>query len=302
MQYQKNTAQTSLKRLALVVWFTSLFLPGFHSAYGAEAWGHWTGWTLLTIIPFAFLQPPSCLALYSNFFFWLALMRKDGLISLSIMWMMALTITFHTQIMINESPTFAPVVAWGWGAVLWLLSYIILTLSRTVRNHPKPASRIYTTGFVCCLIITALAGLNIYQYQRMNDDERQHLLPFGMVFTTQKISGIKIQPFPENLYLYDDTNIIIENAVPDLKIIKDSNLKNSENPLPNAKPGYYYTILNSHSDSIIIARPGNAPDYRYQIVPTSPQHFLIKLSYGNGTPIWQQEYRTDMPLYYHKRH
>jgi len=282
----------ALKLLAVILWLLSLSLPGFLTPR-ADSWGNWTGWMLLAMMPFAFLQPTSCWALYSNIFFWVALLRKDGIISLGIMWLMTATIIFHTEIMIGEMPSYDSVLSWGWGAVLWLLSYIALTLARAVRHHSDPALFLCIAGFFCSLAITLLIGLNIYQYRSMNDEEREHLLPPSMAFTTQTISGIQIQPVPENFRLPADANIIVENAIPDLETLDATSLEDTDKPFPGAKPGYYYGILNPYDYPVIIARPGNVADYRYQIVPDTPQRFHITLRRGNGDPVWQQEFRTD---------
>lgn len=292
MENRQQHWSNALKLLAFILWFISLSLPGFLTPR-ADSWGNWTGWMLLAMMPFAFLQPTSCWALYSNIFFWVALLRKDGIISLGIMWLMTATIIFHTEIMIGEMPSYDSVLSWGWGAVLWLLSYIVLTLARAVRHHSDPALFLCIAGFFCSLAITLLIGLNIYQYRIMNEEEREHLLPPSMAFTTQTISGIEIQPVPEDFRLPADANIIVENAIPDLESLDATSLKDTDKPFPGAKPGYYYGILNPYDYPVIIARPGGVADYRYQIVPDTPQRFHITLRRGNGEPVWQQEFRTD---------
>ena len=74
MENRQQHWSNALKLLAFILWFISLSLPGFLTPR-ADSWGNWTGWMLLAMMPFAFLQPSSCWALYSNIFFWVALLR-----------------------------------------------------------------------------------------------------------------------------------------------------------------------------------------------------------------------------------
>lgn len=201
-ELQADLLARQLKIVAFTIWLIALMLPAFRTAEGNAAWGYWLGGVLLLLMPVAFLGAYpifSSLALYANLFFWSALLRQDGRRSVKIMWLMAATVFLLRAVMISERPQYSYVVSWGWGAVLWLFSYAVLTLAVFVRHHPTANhKRIIKSSLVACgLVIIALLCLHYSQYYRMSRAERRELLPFSMAFTVKKIYGNHPPPTAE---------------------------------------------------------------------------------------------------------
>ena len=194
-ELQADLLARQLKIVAFTIWLIALMLPAFRTAEG-------NGGVLLLLMPVAFLGAYpifSSLALYANLFFWSALLRQDGRRSVKIMWLMAATVFLLRAVMISERPQYSYVVSWGWGAVLWLFSYAVLTLAVFVRHHPTANhKRIIKRSLVACgLVIIALLCLHYSQYYRMSRAERRELLPFSMAFTVKKIYGNHPPPTAE---------------------------------------------------------------------------------------------------------
>ena len=183
-----------LKYVALGLWGLSLCLPGYQTT---GAVGTWYGGMILLLAPIAFLQPLASLALYANIPFWLALILRDGKASIILMWLMVIPLFFMDSIAEPDffSPSFYeyftldaryPIIAWGWGAVLWLLSFFVLTYARLLRDKPDSKNRARHLGWRCAALLILCAALHLWQFSQLNDAQKAWL-GWGMAFATANI-------------------------------------------------------------------------------------------------------------------
>lgn len=186
-----------ITRLSIFLWLLSLALPGFWAG-GEPQYGFYI---LLIGIPLGWLGGMA--APYANVFYLYALvsLRKDEVPVKSLVLMMALagTTLFVRRILVNEGGGTASITSWGWGAMLWGISLLLLVVATLVREC-KLSSR--GAIWIFCLIgvsLLAIAVLNRYQWSKANAHDRQALLSPTMAFSTVKLCGVPITEVPHAL-------------------------------------------------------------------------------------------------------
>lgn len=184
----KNSAGASrtLAKTAIGLWLVSLALPGFSVENGGEplygifilfsgitlGWGV-NGW-----------------AAYANIFFVITafkLLRKPDSIPIGFtiaMAALAATIPmFNGPIQSEATMATVPVVSWGWGAILWLLSIGVLATATACRAKLLPESTVKTVPFLLGFMLIAVGGYRFHQWGDASDQDREMYLPKSMAFS-----------------------------------------------------------------------------------------------------------------------
>ena len=201
-----------LLRLSLILWLLSLPLPAF---YIDEENSLWLGiFVLLVGLPLGWLGAGLAgLAVYANIFYYYAFRKlstnKTPRISIVLMLLFASLSVFLRVVLVSERPSYAPVFAWGWGAILWAMSLVALACAAWLperfksRRYMQPATLALLALFAA--VSSSLFILKYIQYRHANDDERRRYLPDFAVFSVARFSGLPYIKPPENLNITSDT-------------------------------------------------------------------------------------------------
>ena len=201
-----------LLRLSLILWLLSLPLPAF---YIDEENSLWLGiFVLLVGLPLGWLGAGLAgLAVYANVFYYYAFRKlsanKTPRISIILMLLFASLSVFLQVVMVSELPSYAPVFAWGWGAVVWAMSLVALACAAWLPERFKSRRYMLPATLTLLALFAAVASglfiLKYTQYQRANDDERRRYLPTFAAFSVARFSGLAYIRPPENLNITPDT-------------------------------------------------------------------------------------------------
>ncbi len=177
---------------AWVFWLVSLALPGFIVATRTEAY---TSGLECLFLGTLFGWAVNGWAVYANFFFLAATLKlasnKTPVVSVSLMLLLAATLPFFRGVIQNEgSGTILPVVSWGWGAILWLTSLMLLAMAAAV--HAKSLSRphVKVIGSAIIVVLIAIGLVHLQQTRSANLQEKDMFLSKGMAFTTAEFCGV----------------------------------------------------------------------------------------------------------------
>lgn len=190
-----------LLRLSLILWLLSLPLPAF---YIDEENSLWLGiFVLLVGLPLGWLGAGLAgLAVYANIFYYYAFRKlstnKTPRISIVLMLLFASLSVFLRVVLVSERPSYAPVFAWGWGAILWAMSLVALACAAWLperfksRRYMQPATLALLALFAA--VSSSLFILKYIQYRHANDDERRRYLPY---FPLRAFQGFPISSRPK---------------------------------------------------------------------------------------------------------
>ncbi|MDO1509857.1 MULTISPECIES: hypothetical protein [unclassified Neisseria] len=207
----------TLLKISLCFMICSFMLPGFYANYEAIygyqifLYGLLFGWAVV----------PGGWAVYANLFYMhivFRLSRKEELyagpriLATIIMMLLACCTFFFSEfdwLLISR----AMVISWGWGAVLWGISLILLCAAQRVDLSRSIKQQVFPWLGVSALILLGVGILKYSQWQRANDDEKKRYLPFGAAFTTETLSGIPYIPLPKEVPVSADTLFAIEGEL-----------------------------------------------------------------------------------------
>lgn len=179
-------ASRILAKTAVGLWLVSLALPGFSVEYLADpAYGFYIllggillGWGV------------HGWAAYSNIFFIIAafkLLRRPDSIPIGVSTaMVALAATipmFEGTIQNAGTMAIYPVVSWGWGAVLWLMSISVLATATACRANLLTESTLKTVPFLLGAVLIAVGAFRMHQFGNASDQDREMYLPRSMAFS-----------------------------------------------------------------------------------------------------------------------
>lgn len=205
--------------VATALWLVSLVLPsfttgpyegprfGFSILLEGLAWGWFFGW-----------------AVYANVFFVIIAARFSGnkpLRALAL-WMVALAATLPlfpgtpADYGIGFDPQ--PVESWGWGAVVWVLAILVLTLAVAVRAGVVRRFGVSVFGAICATAVVSLGALHGWQWAQANDQERAYYLPVSMAFTLTNFCGVPFTWPAQSLLPPDE--VVSLDINPELKLWK----------------------------------------------------------------------------------
>ena len=179
---------------ACIFWLTSLALPGFmvysraQPFFGIEIllYGLLFGWAV------------QGWAAYANIFFVHAIIKaifddRNPRVSVSIMFALGTMLPFFKGVIQDEgSMAILSVISWGWGAVIWLFSLVLLTTATAIRLRiiAQLGAKI-TIGLLLGTFVF-LSGLHFYQRSFANTQEQNLYLSAGMAFTRAQLCGIPL--------------------------------------------------------------------------------------------------------------
>lgn len=195
---------------ALLIWISSLVLPGF--VVDSRA-GVMIGSQIL-VNGLLFGQHNNGWSAYANLLFFYVtfqlLRGKQPRETVFVMLLCAATLPFFSGIQRDEgTDVVLPVVSWGWGVVLWLISLILVASSAMVRSAVITGTSIKVLGFGIFAILVAILVVHQRQWQAANIQEREMYLPEGVAFTNARFSGIPFD-WPDGPLVSSDAVISLD--------------------------------------------------------------------------------------------
>ncbi len=304
----KQTPPTRLLlRLSLILWLLSLPLPAF---YIDEENSLWLGiFVLLVGLPLGWLGAGLAgLAVYANIFYYYAFRKlstnKTPRISIVLMLLFASLSVFLQVVLVSERPSYAPVFAWGWGAILWAMSLVALACAAWLperfksRRYMQPATLALLALFAA--VSSSLFILKYIQYRHANDDERRRYLPDFAAFSVVRFSGLPYIKPPENLNITSDTVFelqgdLIEGQESMQLLIKAASGKDKPIAIYDLPKKFQYgnyswrfVIHNNFFDLYELRSQKQQPDYRYRVRLVKPNQFEHILTDARTNQIlWQ---------------
>ncbi|NHZ41482.1 hypothetical protein [Massilia aquatica] len=183
---------------ALLTWMISMGSPVFATgAYSPPLPG---GGILLLGLLFGWAA--NGWAVYANPFFlyaaWRLCMGKVPRKSIVLMLLFAASFALLNGIpgvTIGHGPQ---AVSWGWGAFMWLWSLVLLTAATAARRSIIGVRGALVLGLLMVLSFVAAVTLHGRQWRAAGDEDREVLLPPGMIFTTSDLCPVAlISPPPD---------------------------------------------------------------------------------------------------------
>lgn len=283
----KSNLHLKLACIALILWATSLILPGFMVGQHSEPM---SGISILLLgLFFGWLTMGW--AVYANLFFIYAAIRllanKVPSISLIIMAILSLTIIGFKGIPRDEGTgVILPVVGWGWGVVLWYMSQVILCLSALVRANKIQNKTVYASFAFLFLFLISILTMRYTQWSSFNTQERELFLPYGMAYSKMQACGTS--------FTWIDKPIVPANSVIRLNI-EDSLFKNP--------PGIKLPKLNNLLENGFVWRWYDMP-YQSKIDfaviephPMKPDFILTAIRTDKGAKIYVTNTNTGEIIY-----
>lgn len=178
---------------ACAIWLVSLALPGFMVDSRAEAW--FGGAILLFGLLFGWAVHGW--AAYANIFFVVAAFallsgrRPRG----SVITMLAFGATlplFKGVIRDEGSGAILPVASWGWGAVLWIFSLVLLAAAAASRAQLLTLTGTRVVLGLLLVGLVSIGGIRFTQRSAANSQERNLYLSSGMAFTRASMCGVPL--------------------------------------------------------------------------------------------------------------
>ncbi|NHZ66024.1 hypothetical protein [Massilia genomosp. 1] len=239
-QLTEQSSDIFSKRLtyaACGLWLMSLALPGFMVDSRAEPL--FGGMILLLGILFGWAVHGW--SAYANIFFLVAAValfsgrRPRG----SVLTMLALAATlplFKGVIQDAGSGAILPVVGWGWGAVLWIFSLILLTTAAATRTQLLSLLGARVVLGLLLVSLVAAAGFHLNQRSAVNSQERSLYLSGGMAFTRVPpcdlpLTSVDAPLLPHNAIVALDVDpdlVNVAGGTPYLWLPKLPNYQNSD--------------------------------------------------------------------------
>ncbi|WP_156900773.1 hypothetical protein [Conchiformibius kuhniae] len=184
----RTAASVTAARYSLLLMLASLCLPALsldrNMMFGLGIW---------VFMGFGWMFPVIGWAVYANLFYWAALLmfRLGGTRSVKallwITWILAVPGTVFFAM--REQTTF------GWGAVLWFLSFGALTFAVYGYDVTAQQMRRRLTTMTAVAVLPILP-VYAWQWQHANELERRVYLRLGAAFTLKPLSGQPYVPPP----------------------------------------------------------------------------------------------------------
>ena len=199
---------------ALLSWIGSLALPGF--VVDSRAGSMQGSQILVSGLLFGWANIGW--AAYANLFFlyvaFQLLRGRQPKATVVAMLLLAATLPFFSGIQRDEGTSVVlPIVSWGWGAVLWTISLIVVASAAAVRTGVIAGASIKLLGVGIIGILAALIYVHQRQWQAANMQEREMYLPAGVAFTNGTFSHL---PF-----VWPDGPVVPSDAVFSLDVEPD---------------------------------------------------------------------------------
>lgn len=250
-----------------------------------------------------------CIGAYANIFYIIAIssiffgkIPKKSIV--------LMIICFIFSLFLREVPNAVAsdrIISWGWGAVLWGSSLIILAVSGLVlsgRLHLTKINTFFKIFFA--FIITPILTFSIYQHMYASSKEHELYFPFGTAFTVEPLSGIKYVEITEDSALPD--NSVVE-IIRDFDILRpkdeESNLENYPIYLPDQYQefgyfwrnyGYYYPEkISGYSryrkrGNISLLSESKYTDYVYEISNSTRNKIILSVKNKKNNKYLYKQY------------
>jgi len=193
IEIRRMSVSRVLAKTAICLWLVSLALPGFSVEHTSEPiYG-----IFILFAGILFGWDVNGWAAYANIFFLVIAFKllrdADSIpISLSIaMVALAATIPMFSGIVQSEGTmATVPVVSWGWGAVLWLMSVGVLATATACRADLLPESILKTVPLLLVSLLIGVGAYRMHQWGIANDQEREMYLPKSMALSVANFCGV----------------------------------------------------------------------------------------------------------------
>lgn len=265
--------------LSLAMWLVSLVLPAFLTERET-----WFGVNILLIgIPLGWLGAGLAgFAVYANIFYiyaWFKLLlgKNKPRVSIIMMLLLASLTVFLNEIMYDARPAYIELASWGWGAIIWGMSVLLLAYAVWLpEKYHKPRYALLPPIAFFSTIAIALNLLKYHQYQQANEDERKRYLPIWVAFSVHEFSGIIYKEPPKNLNITENTVFELEGNLAEgdenvhLQINKHADKPSYVYQLPTnfQYQEYFWRYIGAPRASrftLYLLEPKQEPDYRYRV-------------------------------------
>lgn len=194
-ELDQNQIKSAVKitHIAVLTWLISLALPGFSVESSSEIWFGYL--ILLTGLMFGWLV--NGWAVYANLFFVFAMFRlyTGKMPSISVYAMLVLTALlplFSGVIRDSGSGYILPVVSWGWGAVFWVISILLLACAAAVRAEVLSKQGLRNVALVIVTVLAIIPYIHHRQLSSANEQERDIYFSRGMAFTIAPLCDVPL--------------------------------------------------------------------------------------------------------------
>jgi hypothetical protein len=321
IEIKRISVSRVLTKAAICLWFVSLALPGFSVEHTSEPiYG-----IFILFAGILFGWAVNGWAAYANIFFLVIAFKllrdADSIpIGLSIaMVALATTIPMFNGIIQSEGTmATVPVVSWGWGAILWLMSVGVLATATACRAGHLSESILKTAPLLLVALLISVGAYRMHQWDIANDQEREMYLPKSMALSVANFCGVPfvwpagpvveaggvvavdidgglrsdVPPYmpiklPEFLHYerfgYDWEKYELAD-LPSITVRSESQPKNIVLQVKTTSEGGVIRILNRATKSVLYEQPlrlGVAKDGRKRVCPLSGSDQWSGLSRGH---------------------
>lgn len=217
----------SIVTFSIILYAISLFLPSYaekaHEFNGRQVpIRHEKGYVTLLFglalgwANFFFKGNRGAIAVYANLFYYYSVLRlltspflPPVFATGFMLFLASLTFKFRHAGGELSSPLGECYTLWGWGAMIWLFTQVMLAsvVVLLLLKLPIPSANVYMGVFVVTFLM--LAGIQYYRYLQVNSLEKHAYFSKSIILITKKMSGLPYHP-PSHLSL--DSKMVIELA------------------------------------------------------------------------------------------
>jgi hypothetical protein len=211
-----SSSIVKLTNIALVIWLISLLLTGFSISSNNNTYTG--GFILLFGLLFGWMA--NGWAVYANLCFLRVvsslIANKHPQGSVILMILLAGTLPFFPGPPMSEAnDTAVPVTSWGWGAVFWLVSLVLVSIAAALKSKWMSKNVAQVCVFNVFISIFVVYGIRCYQFSIANDQDREAYLSTDVAFTVAPLCAVPLT-WPDKALLSPD-EIIIADIDPQLQ-------------------------------------------------------------------------------------
>jgi hypothetical protein len=204
-QIKSDRMARNITACSFILWVLSLALPGFtldgnpsKEVYGVQILiqGVLLGWMT------------GVFAAYANVFYLYAAVsltkNETPVKSIVLMVCLAATTVFVRSILADEGGGRALITSWGWGAILWgisLLLLVVAVLTQTWRLSNRSVA--WMIGAIGVMLLS-IFWLNRYQWSSANVQDRTAYLASSMAFSATKLCDVPVTLVAKSLVPAED--------------------------------------------------------------------------------------------------
>jgi len=288
-QTKSDKMAGKITAFSFILWMLSLALPGFtlDGNPSEEVYG-----VLILIEGVLLGWLTGVFAAYANIFYLYAAasLTKNETPVKSIIFMVCLAATtvFVRSILADEGGGRASITSWGWGAIFWGVSLLLLVVAALTQAYQLSHRSIVWMFGAIGLILLSIVGLNRYQWSNANIQDRYAYLAPSMAFSTTKICDVPVTQVTQAL-VPEGERVSIDPSM-------DEFLKNSltwSGPILTRfeKNGYEWVYRNRAPDLEIgrkAADDAKPPRFLLRTVPNDSGHSIQLVEKSSGQIAYEQ--------------